>query len=176
MRDAFFFLSVAGLALSVAGFAGIVSAFRNREQGWTRTELWRLRAIPRLSITLVFLALLPFPIYALTGDEAVVVRVVSGLVLLAYLFETVAAAFDRASWPGRTWLVGAVGSFLFGLVSLVNLVAAQVGLLEIALLLLLLEPAALFVRVLGHFEPPLIEDEADGPPSPISAQAPAADR
>lgn len=159
MRDAFFFLSVAGLALSVAGFAGIVSAFRNREQGWTRTELWRLRAIPRLSITLVFLALLPFPLYALTGDEALVVRVASGLVIVAYVAEMAAAAFDRASWPGRTWLVGAVGSAVFGLVSLVNLVVAQVGLLEIALLLLLLEPAALFVRVLGRFEPPVIEDD-----------------
>lgn len=157
MRDAFFFLSVAGLALSVAGFAGIVSAFRNREQGWTRTELWRLRAIPRLSITLVFLALLPFPLYALTGDEALVIRAVSGLVILAYVGEMVAAAFDRASWPGRTWLVGAAGSAVFALVSLVNLVVAHVGLLEIALLLLLLEPAALFVRVLSHFEPAVID-------------------
>ena len=39
MRDAFFFLSLAGLGLSVAGFAGLVSAFRRRDEGWTRTEL-----------------------------------------------------------------------------------------------------------------------------------------
>ena len=51
MRDAFFFLSLAGLGLSVAGFAGLVSAFRRRDEGWTRTELWRLRTIARLSFT-----------------------------------------------------------------------------------------------------------------------------
>ena len=80
------FLSVSGLALSVAGFAGLVSAFRGRDQGWTRAELWRLRMIARLSFILVFLALLPFPLYALTGDEPLVIRIVSTLIILAHLF------------------------------------------------------------------------------------------
>jgi hypothetical protein len=75
VRDAFFFLSVAGLALSVAGFAGLVSAFRGRDQGWTRTELWRLRMIAQLSFLLVFVALVQFPLYALSGDEALVIRI-----------------------------------------------------------------------------------------------------
>ena len=80
------FLSVSGLALSVAGFAGLVSAFRGRDQGWTRAELWRLRMIARLSFILVFLALLPFPLYALTGDEPLVIRIASTLIILAHLF------------------------------------------------------------------------------------------
>ena len=51
MKDAFFFLSIAGLGMSVAGLAGLVSAFRRGEDAWDRVELWRLRAIARLSFT-----------------------------------------------------------------------------------------------------------------------------
>jgi hypothetical protein len=157
VRDAFFFLSVAGLALSVAGFSGLVTAFRRREEGWTRTELWRLRAIPRLSFILVFLALAPFPLYALSGDEALAIRLVSGLVVLAYLIDIVIPRFDMANWPGRSWLASAVADSAFALVPLFNIFAAQTGLLELALLLRLIHPVNLFLLVLRHFEPPVAE-------------------
>ena len=140
MRDPFFFLSIAGLALSVAGFAGLVSAFRGRDQSWTRTELWRLRTIARLSFLLVFMALLPWPLYALTGDEPLVIRIVSGLIALAYLLETVEPRFDRVNWPGRTWVSNAVVSLIFGAIAVVNLAAAQTGRL-----------------LLRTFEPPVID-------------------
>ena len=52
--------------------------------GLDTSRAWRVRAIPRLSFVLVFLALLPFPLYALTGDEALVIRLVSGIVVVAY--------------------------------------------------------------------------------------------
>ncbi len=104
MRDAFFFLSLAGLGLSVAGFAGLVSAFRRRDEGWTRTELRRLRTIARLSFTLVSLALLPFPFFALSGDEVLVIRLLSALLVLLYVGDIVAPRFDRQNWPGRSWL------------------------------------------------------------------------
>ena len=157
MRDQFFFLSVAGLALSVAGFAGLVSAFRGRDRGWTRTELWRLRTIARLSFVLVFLALLPWPLYALTGDEALVIRIVSGLIILAHLFGIIEPRFDRPNWPGRTWLPNAIVHLVVVLVSVVNLAAAQTGLLELALMLRLIHPINLFLVVLRSFEPPVID-------------------
>jgi hypothetical protein len=157
VRDAFFFLSMAGLGLSVAGFAGLVSAFRRRDEGWTRTELWRLRTIARLSFVLVFLALLVFPLYALSGDETAVIRVLSASIVLLYLGEIIAPGFDRTNWPGRSWLYSALVDALFALVSLVNLVAGQTGLLELALVLRLLHPVNLFLKVLRSFEPRVIE-------------------
>lgn len=59
MKDAFFFLSVAGLGMSVAGLAGLVSAFRRGDQ-CARVELWRVRNIARLSFLVVFLAVIVF--------------------------------------------------------------------------------------------------------------------
>jgi hypothetical protein len=157
MRDQFFFLSVAGLALSVAGFAGLVSAFRGRDQGWTRTELWRLRTIARLSFVLVFLALLPWPLYALTGDEALVIRIISALLILGHMYGMVEPRFDRANWPRRTWLPNALANFGFLVISVVNLAVAQTGLLELALLARLVHPINLFLLVLRSFEPPVID-------------------
>ena len=130
------FLSVSGLALSVAGFAGLVSAFRGRDQGWTRAELWRLRMIARLSFILVFLALLPFPLYALTGDEPLVIRIASTLIILAHLFGMLEPRFDRRNWPGQTWVPNT---------------------LELALLARLVHPINLFLLVLRSFEPPVID-------------------
>jgi len=135
VRDAFFFLSIAALGVSVAGFAGLVTAFRQRDQGWTRPELWRLRTIARLSFTLVFLALLPFPLFSLTADEALVIRLVSGLIVVLYLGEIVGPRFDRANWPGRTWIWSAFVDAVFALVLVVILVTAQTCLLELALAL-----------------------------------------
>ena len=157
MRDAFFFLSLAGLGLSVAGFAGLVSAFRRRDEGWTRAELWRLRTIARLSFTLVFLALLPFPLFALIGDEMLVIRVMSALVVLLYLGDIVAPRFDRQNWPGRSWLSSALVDAAFALISLVNLFVAQTGLLELALILRLVHPVNLFLKVLRSFEPRVVD-------------------
>lgn len=157
VRDAFFFLSVAGLGLSVAGFSGLVTAFRRREEGWTRVELWRLRAIPRLSFILVFLALTPFPLYALTGDEPLVIRIVSGLIVFVYLTEIIRPRFEKENWPGRSWLMSAAVDAVLALVSVVNLFATQTGLLEFALMLRLVHPVNLFVRVLGYFEPPVAD-------------------
>jgi hypothetical protein len=157
MRDAVFFLSIAGLGVSVAGFSGLVTAFRRRDEGWTRAELWRLRAIPRLSFILVFLALAPFPLYALTGDEALVIRLVSGLVVLVYLSEILGPRFEMANWPGRSWLASAAVDSAVALVSVVNIFAVQTGLLELALLLRLVHPVNLFIRVLGYFEPPVAD-------------------
>lgn len=117
MRDQFFSHSVAGLALSVAGFAGWVSALRGRDQGWTRTELWWLRTIARLSFLLVFLALLPWPRYALTGDEALGIRIVSALLVLGHLYGMVEPRFDRPNGPGQTWLPNALAHSIFLVIS-----------------------------------------------------------
>ena len=80
-----------------------------------------MRAILRLSFVLVLLALLPFPLYALTGDEALVIRLVSGLVVVTCLSEIVAPRFDMANWPGRNWLASAAADSTFALASPVDI-------------------------------------------------------
>lgn len=104
MKDAFFFLSVAGLGMSVAGLAGLVSAFRRGDQ-CARVELWRVRNIARLSFLVVFLAVIVFPIYSFVGDEGAAIRLASGTIATVHVIEIVLARRDRLNWPGRSWLL-----------------------------------------------------------------------
>ena len=97
MTFQFVYLSIAGLALSVAGFAGLVTAFRHGE-GWTRTSLWRVRNIVRLSISLVLIALLPFPVFALTNDEPVAIRVTAVALIAVLLYDLWSAWRERGEW------------------------------------------------------------------------------
>jgi hypothetical protein len=58
VTDQFYYLTLAGLGLSVAGFAGLVTALRG-DGRWSRADLWRLRNIIQTSLVFVFVALLP---------------------------------------------------------------------------------------------------------------------
>jgi len=156
MKDAFFFLSIAGLGMSVAGLAGLVSAFRRGEDAWDRVELWRLRAIARLSFTCVFLALISFPIFALLGEQATSIRLTSAAIAGLYVIEIILARRDRLNWPRRAWMVGALlPDGAFGLFNIVNIALGLTGLLEVALLLRLVHPVNIFLLVLRSFEPPI---------------------
>jgi hypothetical protein len=155
VRDQFFFLSVAGLGMSVAGFAGLVSAFR-RGEAWDRVELWRLRSIARLSFLVVFLGLAVFPVYTFLGDEAATIRSMSAAIVGLYVIEIVLARRDTVNWPTRTWLVSSLlADGVFAAINAVNVVVGLTALLEVGLLLRLVHPVNLFLLVLRSFEPPV---------------------
>src|SRR5438128_67517 len=156
MKDAFFFLSVAGLGMSVAGLAGLVSAFRRGEDAWDRIELWRLRAIAQLSFMCVFLALVIFPIFALLSEQATTIRFASAANAGLYIIQIILALRDRLNWPRRSWIVDALLPYgAFGLFNIVNIMLGLTGLLEVGLLLRLVHPVNLFLMVLRSFEPPI---------------------
>ncbi|HLZ48811.1 MAG TPA: hypothetical protein VKR80_09210 [Candidatus Limnocylindria bacterium] len=153
MRDAFVFLTIAGLGMSVAGLAGLVTALR-RSGSWDRTELWRLRNIARLGFLVVFLALVIFPIYGFLGDEVAALRWASGIIAALHVIEIVLARRDRVNWPGPTWVTGAlVPEGLFALVSAANVALGSTALFEVGLLLRLMHPVNLVLLVLRSFDP-----------------------
>jgi len=39
-----------------------------------------------------------------SGDEVLVIRLLSALLVLLYVGDIVAPRFDRQNWPGRSWL------------------------------------------------------------------------
>jgi len=158
VKDAFFFLSLAGLGMSVAGLAGLVSAFRRGDQ-WARVELWRLRNIARLSFLVVFLAVIIFPIYSFVGDEGTAIRIASGTIAAVHVIEIVLARRDRSNWPGRSWLVRSlVPDGAFAVINGLNVFFGLTGLLEVGLLLRLMHPVNLFLLVLRSFEPPVRQE------------------
>ena len=155
MTFQFFYLSVAGLALSVAGFAGLVTAFRHGD-GWTRTSLWRVRNIVRLSVSLVVIALLPFPVFALTNDEPIAIRV-TAVALIAILFYDLLSAWrERRQWSDASWVWVFLGvGSLELLLHVATFVFASPGLLMLSLIGRLEHPMHLFYNVISSFRPPI---------------------
>lgn len=155
MTDQFWFITVAGIALSVAGFAGLVTALR-QDGRWSRADLWRLRNIVRTSLTIVVFGLIPQPTYrAVGGDEQLTIRIVSALVVIFFADAIRRVLPERDQWGG-SWLRSTlviVGAQL--VVQLANVVVASLPVLMFGLLMMLAFPMQLFLRVIRDFQPPL---------------------
>ncbi len=148
-----FLLTLAGLALSVAGFAGLMAAFR-REAAWTATDVWRLRGIVRLSFILMFLALLPIPVHMLVGSDLVAVGIASAVVASVYAWEALGVLRERAASGPATWMTAylLMDATIGGLMT-ANVVFGSAAVLMLVLLFRLGHPVGLFVEAIKAFRP-----------------------
>ena len=73
ITEAPFLFSIAALPVSLAGFAGLVAAFR-RGGAWEAIHLFRLREIAEFGFANAFIALLPVPLFASIADRAAGLR------------------------------------------------------------------------------------------------------
>jgi hypothetical protein len=78
--DESFFLTVAGIAMSFAGFAGLMNTLRRRGETWAPMELYQLRIIVAYAITTLFGSLSTIPFVELFGQREGVQSL--GLVML----------------------------------------------------------------------------------------------
>src|SRR5439155_19402354 len=65
--DEAFFLTVAGIAMSFAGFAGLMNALRRRGESWAPIELYQLSIIVAYAITSLLGSLSSFQFVELLG-------------------------------------------------------------------------------------------------------------
>jgi len=72
-----FLLSVAGLGVSLAGFSGLVAAFR-RGATWEAIDSYRLRQIPEMGLAASILALLTIPLGDTVHDASAAIRIGAG--------------------------------------------------------------------------------------------------
>ncbi len=154
MEGQAFFTSIAGLAISLAGFGAVIAWLRDDPTGWDPVNLWRLKTIVRHALTIAFLSLALVPIFTFSQSDGITIRIGSGL----------AAAFafgdnlrfrrpDPAVWqPRSSWQVFMGFTALLGLLGLANVFWASLGLLQTLILVLLTSPAGIFsnfVREVG---------------------------
>ncbi len=155
MTGQFFFTTIAGLALSTAGFASLVTALRS-EGRWSRVSLWRLRAIVGESLSITVVGVLPLPVYyAVGGDEALTIRIISAIVALKMAHALWRALTDGREW-GRRYAIQA--SVLLGLqcaAQAINVALASLPLMMFGLLLWLTFPIQLLFRIIRDFQPPI---------------------
>jgi len=155
MTDQFYFLTLAGLGLSVAGFAGLVTALRG-DGRWSRADLWRLRNIIGTSLLFVFVALLPVPIFRAVGDERLTISIMSAVVALIFVNGVIRAFREDREWPGYARQAAFILAPQIALM-LLNVYLGWIALLMFGLLSVLLYPVQLFIRVIRDFEPPTEE-------------------
>lgn len=98
MEGQFFLTAIAGVAVSLAGFAGLIAAFRLRAD-WDPVNLWRVKTIVRDALVTAFLALALIPTFSITADVPTTVRIGSGLLVLFVLADLVRERrFDPEIW------------------------------------------------------------------------------
>ena len=131
--------SIAGLSVTLAGFSGLVSAFR-RGGPWKLTDAFRLRQTSEMGLATAFITLASVPLAEIT-DVATAVRVASGI---AFIFTCLHVAFlqlrGRNLWREFDLVVLSMAA--------IGIVLATVPAYEAVLVLMLARPMVAFVLVL----------------------------
>lgn len=154
MEGQSFFNSIAGLAVSLAGFGAVIAWLRDDPTGWDRVNLWRVKTIVRHALTIAFLCLSLVPIFTFAQSDATTIRIGSALAA-AFAFSDIWRFRhpDPVVWePRSSWQVFIGLTSLLGLLGLANVLWASLGLLQALILVLLTSPAGIFsnfVRELG---------------------------
>lgn len=154
MEGQAYFTTLAGLGLSLAGFASLIAWLREDSTRWDEINLWRVKTIVRHALGLVFLCLVLVPIHELTGSTRGTVLWGSGGIVVFILSDLyLNRRHDPRIWvPATTWTIYLTGSLAFLLLQLLNLNWRSVGVLQLGVLLSLASPAGIFynfVRELG---------------------------
>ncbi|MFI5281949.1 MAG: hypothetical protein ACHQ0J_02325 [Candidatus Dormibacterales bacterium] len=76
-----FLFSIAGLSVTLAGFSGLVSAFRRGDQ-LRPVDAYRLRQIPEMGLATALLVLVTIPLADTTGSGTIAIRIEGGLALV----------------------------------------------------------------------------------------------
>jgi hypothetical protein len=150
--EAPFVFSIAALSVTLAGFAGLVAAFR-RGADWKPIDVFRLREIAEFGLGNALLALLLIPLSTTTGDLASALRACGALGVLFVLGGTVLLMRRqrRLGVPGERgwyWLAAVTDLAAIG-AGLATLLTGSVGFFEWELLALLSRPMVAFILVLA---------------------------
>ncbi len=148
MPEASFFMTLAGLGVSLAGFAGLITALDSRADAHSPVMAWRIRNIV---IEGFLLTMVGFGIIAVhgasNGDVELSVRFASAALGLGMLGRNRPSAINGPAWddvrPGQRRLT-IVMNFLTAAACLVNVVFASLGWLQVLFVWVLQGPISIF--------------------------------
>lgn len=150
-----FLTTVAGLSVSLAGFASLIAWLRVDPTTWDPMNLWRVKTIVRDASTLTFLALLLVPVHELTGDTPATIRVGASLMVLFALTDMARNRHrDPLVWPPPSWGMYMAANSAFVGFQLVDVGVASTALLELSFLILLTSPAGIFYNFVRELQAP----------------------
>ena len=151
-----FLLSVAGLALSLAGFSGLVAAFR-RGAPLQPIDAFRLRELPEMALATTFLAVMTLPLADAIGNARVALQVASGLAMLftlGHVFRLLGRVRELgiSQTTGRQTLVTVVNMLIL-FSGAISLAVGSAPAYEWLLVFMLARPMLAFVLVLTEVAP-----------------------
>ena len=143
-----FFIAMAGLGVSLAGFAGLITALDRRPAAHTAVSAWRIRNIVIGGFTVMFEGLATVALYQVTdGNLDLTIRLASLLVAAVIVPRVIIGSRPGPEWPTKRGRYVAI-AFAVGLLlaSLANVFVAGLGYLEAILLFQLSGPASIFIN------------------------------
>jgi hypothetical protein len=150
--EASYIFSVAALSVTLAGFAGLVAAFR-RGSELVSMDVYRLRQIAEFGLGNALIALSTIPLSTSTGDAVVAFRILGAVGVLFVLGGVALLQFRKRSLGvsgRRSWNVFIVVIDSAAVAAgLATLVVGSIGLFEWQLLFLLARPMLAFTFVLA---------------------------
>ena len=172
-----FLFSIAGLSVSLAGFSGLVAAFRRGDQ-LRPVDAYRLRQIPEMGLATALIALLTIPLADTTGSGAITIRFAGGLALLYTILHIVALSARGRRRHFRQPTAGKVAAgvirIAIGAVSGACIALGTASAFEWLLIFLLARPMLAFVLVLtdvGVSQTPTSEPYRSTRPTPSQQNA-----
>lgn len=144
MPGEFFFMSMGGLGMSLAGFGGLIAALTPKKAAASPITKWRIFHIVIWGLQLTAIGFGVVAVYSITKDEAMTARIVSAAAVFVHLLRF------RSLQPGPAWLNESVrrtniwGTWVLILIFAGNVVLGSVGYLHAIMLLLFAGPASIF--------------------------------
>ena len=146
-------IGIAQVGVAIAGFAGVVAAFR-REAEWTPIQALRLRVLVQTSLGVMFMALVPSVFLSSFGDGGRAIGWASGIAAIWIALTLVQLQLQMVRTQAlavgsRTNLVSLAPAILALVLFAANAVAVDPTRYVAGLLLVLLSAAVTFQRLIG---------------------------
>jgi len=155
--EAPFFTAVATVSMTLAGFSGLLIAFRRGDQ-LRNVDIFHLRGIAETGLANALIALATIAVATLVGDLRAATRAMTVIVLVFIGFQVVLFTVRQRRASVRVGRIQAVGAgaidFASAIVAVLTIVLGGIGLYEALMLLLLARPMWDFVRVLRDMGSP----------------------
>lgn len=153
MPPAAFLFSIAGLSVTLAGFSGLVAAFR-RGSNWQPLDSYRLRQIPEMGLATALIALATIPLNDSTHNPTATVQIAAGVALL-FTLAHVAVLVTRSrelgvALPAAAWAAPTVIDVATVIAGTASLALGATAAFEWLLVALLARPMLAFVFVLAE--------------------------
>jgi hypothetical protein len=161
-----YFLAVGALGLSLAGFAGLISALDQRPAAHSLVAAYRIRGIVFLGFSLTFAGFGTVALYSVTGEDLTMTARVASVFLALPHLRGFLEARPGPVWPDERERRSAMGILLLLLaVTLGNVVVASVGYLQLLMLVGLIGPVSIFyntVREASRNASVILDSEPNG--------------